>query len=456
MEERRPGYQSRAAVRSNANPMAELLVVFCIMCRLGFPGNLAMVFGGERVNTLIDYGSSMLQVVLILIGSGATVMEIRLLDLKKKNYIIYLMLLVMFATSLLVSQNRVKQMTIIIRFSITALFGLWLADEFETEHLLNLIYLAQVGIVFANLLTLFVFRGAGFHYDDGYGYTFRGLYTQKNGLGGEIALGTVFQLSLMGFRRRRGERISISFLAILFVQIGLLLYSKATTATFCAVLALVYLWIYNHLPGKPLHLQWGILYTVVSIGFLFVAMTILPLFAPLLEAIGKDATLSNRTPMWQKIIDFMMENNTMTGYGLLQFWETPTALKALQSSYERNSWFRSMAYGAHSNLLEFWLDLGLVGLAMYFLTLVMCFRDVKYLTREQYILCTVIMIPILIGGLTDRQFTNTNSKTMFMFVMMSTACSGSVQKAELLRARPRRTIGAGGDGVETRAANPKE
>ena len=432
-------YRGRTdSAENTVNYIIEMLVVFCLMCRLGFPGNLAQVFGGEKIEQAIDYGSSFLQILLIVLCSGRTVLDLKLIDLKRKYLPIYLMLLLMFVTSLLVSGNRAKQTTIIVRFSITAFFGLWLSDNYEPEHMLDMIYLAQIGILIANLLTLFVFRGAGYHYDEGYGYTFRGLYPQKNGLGSAFAYGVVFQVTHLRLRRSRGERVSTFFWLVLGAQIFLLIISKATTAIFCCVVPIIYQILFDRRNGRVLRFQWGILYTVITVGFLFFAMTTLPLFAPMLEAIGKDATLSNRVPMWEKIIQFLVDHNTFTGYGLLQFWETPSALKTLQVYFQRNSWYRSMAFGAHSTLLEIWLDLGLIGLASYFVTIMYCFQDVKRLKREEYIFVSMILIPILISGLTDRIYTNANAKTLFFFAMLGMACRGGERRRAEKRERMRR------------------
>ncbi len=276
--------------------MLETLVVFCLVCRLGFPGNLSSVFGGEKVSQLFDYGSSFLQLILIILSSGDGMKELRLLEFKRKFLPVYCMLLIMFGTSMLVSDHRTKQMTIIIRFSLTAVFGLWLSDHYDTEYLLKMIFLAQAVVTVANLMTFFIFKSAGYYYDDGYGYTFRGLYTQKNGLGSTFAYGIVFQLSLLRSGKKKRGRISPAFWAVLVGQVFLLMVSQATTAIFCCILPLLYQVLYRRLKWKQ-RVQWGVVYIVVSVGFLLLALTVLPLFAPMLEAIGKDVTLSNRTPM---------------------------------------------------------------------------------------------------------------------------------------------------------------
>lgn len=73
---------------------------------------------------------------------------------------------------------------------------------------------------------------------------------------------------------------------------------------------------------RDLRLPLGWLYVAGSVGFLVFAFTILPLFAPLLESMGKDATLTGRTELWNGIYKFMQQHNMLTGYGYGQFWMT--------------------------------------------------------------------------------------------------------------------------------------
>ena len=190
---------------SSINYFIEVMVVFSLMSRLGFPGNLTIVFGGPSLGKLIDYGVSVLQLVIIMMCSANNILEIKLLQVKKKHLPIYLMLAIMYSISLAVNPNKVKQTTILIRFSITIFFGLWMGDNYDMEHLLNLTYFAVIGNVSANLLTLFVFRNAGFHYDEDYGYCFSGLYAQKNALGGVFAVGLTLQYALFRLKLRKKQ-----------------------------------------------------------------------------------------------------------------------------------------------------------------------------------------------------------------------------------------------------------
>ncbi|MDO4522928.1 MAG: O-antigen ligase family protein [Eubacteriales bacterium] len=410
------------------NYFIEYFTILCIFCRLGFPGNYTRILGGENIRILLDYGISLLQMVIMLFASGDTLSEIKLLDLKRKYRWIYVMLAVITVISLMVTDNRGKQMTIIIRFMITALFGLWMADYYNAKRILEIFYYAQIGIIIANLASLLLFSSVGYYVDDGYGYIFRGIYMQKNGLGAEMGAALCLQTAFACLKRLDQERMSRIFILSYFAEIFLMLVSQSTSSMISAIITCLYL-IYVFRKNENVYrIQWGISYTSISVGFLFASSVILPIVAPFLESLGKDATLSNRTPMWKNVINFMQKSHTMTGYGLLQFWENPEALKALQRMFSSNSWYRTMDYGAHNVILEMWLDIGLVGIAVFFLTMISCFHRVKEQTIQEYILCSAIMLPQLMEGVTDRMYTNVGYATCFLFICLGVACKWQNRK----------------------------
>ena len=132
----------------------------------------------------------------------------------------------------------------------------------------------------------------------------------------------------------------------------------------------------------------------------------------------------------------MLDSHTFMGYGLLIFWYDGDALQGLQNRFDRNSWFRDMTYGAHNTLLEMWLDIGLVGIALFFFVLIYSFRRFRRFSENQYYACSAFMLPLLIRGLTERSFTNSNYLTLFLFVMIGIACTGSDVKPPLYPRRP--------------------
>ncbi|MCR4805824.1 MAG: O-antigen ligase family protein [Clostridia bacterium] len=413
--------QSRDDVRSK-NIMVDLMALFCIVCRLGFPGNLGKMFS-ESLTQLLDYASSFLQLVLIFLASSDTLLEIRLLDLKKKYWAIYALLAGVFVVSLLGVSNRSALISTFFRFTLTALFGIWLADYYDVERLIDLLYAGFLVFIGANLLMLTVFRGQGYYFDEEGRYLFRGILERKNAVGEEIAHGLALQAAMFRVKKMNGKSVSRIFFAAAFAQVFMLIAAKATGALFTAAIPFVYLFVIERMLGERGRIQWGVLYAVVSIGFLFIALTILPVFAPFLESLGKDATLSNRTFIWEGVISFMQKSHTFVGYGLLMFWNDAKALRSLQFQYHRNSWFRTMSFGSHNVLLEMWLDIGLLGIAIYLFSLIYCFNHPRRMREAEYLLISAVMTPFLVRGLTERCFSNANYTTMFLFMVLALGCN---------------------------------
>lgn len=424
--------QEQAAARKNA--VIDFWVTLCIVCRLGFPGILAESYG--ILTPLIDYGSCFLQLLLILFASADTVEDIRLIDLKGKYTLIYGMLAALVAQSLLVTSSVSAQVTTCVRFVITALFGLWLADHYEVRRLLEILCAAQAIFVAMNLVIYFGFRGIGFYYDEEGRYLFHGLMNRKNTLGEELAYGLVLQIALFQLKKRARESFTLFQVFGMMVQIFLLVITQATGALFTAAVPIAYLWFREKTEKHFPRLHWGYIYIAASVGFLVVALTILPIFAPLLESLGKDATLSNRTYMWEEIIPFMLEDHTFTGYGMFMFWNNKQALKSLQDRFSRDSWFRSMSFGSHNTLLEMWLDIGLNGLAMYFIVILYSFRRTKRFTEEQYLTCSAMILPLMIRGLTERSYTNAGYLTLFFFILIGVGCNGGARNTLRYPGRP--------------------
>ena len=213
-------------------------------------------------------------------------------------------------------------------------------------------------------------------------------------------------------------------LTVLAAQLFLLILCQNAGALFTASIPVAFLFVLEKRLGIRGRFQWGIIYTAGSIGFLIAAMTILPLFEPFFNSIGKDATLSNRTLIWEGILEYVQQFNTFTGSGFNMFWRDEIALQNLQNCYSRDSWFRSMTFGSHNVLLEMWLDMGLIGLVIYLITLIIAFVNVKKIPEEHYAVCTAIIMVLLIRGLTERAYTPSSYGTMFLFLMLGLAQQG--------------------------------
>lgn len=101
---------------------------------------------------------------------------------------------------------------------------------------------------------------------------------------------------------------------------------------------------------------------VIIVSLIVVSMAILgtATFSDLLLAMGRDASLSGRTTLWDAAIAVAADNHPWLGSGYRDFWLGPSV--ELVQRY-MTSWARMPAHG-HNGYLDTWLELGWFGLAV--------------------------------------------------------------------------------------------
>jgi O-antigen ligase len=88
----------------------------------------------------------------------------------------------------------------------------------------------------------------------------------------------------------------------------------------------------------------------------------------IIEATGRDATLTGRTELWDVVLH--MQQYPITGFGYDSFW-LGNRLKALQ-----DMWYFKPTQ-AHSGYIELYLNLGLIGWALFAAVIVASFRKLR-------------------------------------------------------------------------------
>ncbi len=423
-----PGRVRRDVTRESGgtNPLYDTFVLFILLHFLGFPGQFTMDFG-ERIEILIDYSCFFLQIVLMLLSSGESWLDIQLLNFKKKYIPIYLFVLFISTMGILIAGDRKKETITCLRLVVTVLFAIWLTEYYSLEDLVNMYYRAQVVYIVFTLLFTMRHPSIAYYYNAQEGRVFRGLYGAKNDAALAYAFGILIMTVKYRLQRDRGQtRISRLFFLVLTCQVTFLLLSKATGAMFCTFFPAFYILYLEKRELFKKRLPLGFMYAAVSIGFFFMALTIIPLFEPLLNALGKDATLTGRIPVWKQLISVVMDNRPLTGYGYEWFWKDETAVKLFHMGFEKNSWAARMTVGSHCVLMEMWINTGLTGLAAYYLMILLCFRNVSSLSEEKYVFCSFFIIFYTLLGLTERSMAPAMNNTLMLFICLAVGCS--VQK----------------------------
>lgn len=414
-------------------PTVQLMIIFILLNSFGFPGNYTRVFG-SRIGMLIEYISFFFQLGIMFLLDAKDIMEIKLIDLKKKFWPVYMFLAVVFCISMLVTINKKEQAISCIRICTTGLFALWLSENLEIDDFLETAYYAQVLLILANLVFVTVFRRYVYRESASYARDFVGVYSAKNGAGTEFAFNLVMHALLFRIFREKKRLLPPLFFPVVFLELVLLALTHNVGAMLSAFVAIFY--ILSLQKRIELRIPLGYMYVVGSVGFLLFALTILPFFSPLLESLGKDATLTGRVPLWEQIIKVMQENRTLTGFGYGMFWRNDAAVTLIHAGFNRYSFMHGMVSGAHNVTLELWMNIGLIGIAALYFMILYSYRRIYEIQDNAYLLCTGYMIMFMIYGWTERAFGTYEYMTLFIFYTTGLANNREIRKErKVLRLR---------------------
>lgn len=171
-------------------------------------------------------------------------------------------------------------------------------------------------------------------------------------------------------------------------------------------------------------------FLLITIGVLITLVVGVIYSGQILLLLGKDATLTGRTGIWQLVITSAMKR-PLLGYGYRAFWNGLHGESVNISLAEQ--W---TVPGAHNGLLESWLDIGLIGLSFVLITFVkailngvLCLRCSETQAVKWYV---SIIVMTVIANLAEMTIMFPNYLTWMMYVL---ACVGLADEAQLIRRR---------------------
>ncbi|MES2034059.1 MAG: O-antigen ligase [Pseudomonadota bacterium] len=201
----------------------------------------------------------------------------------------------------------------------------------------------------------------------------RGIWMEKNALGGNMA----FAFSIFGATALLVPKRAWLWCIFAVMALALVLLSTSKTSLVSLILgaaALGFVWVCRRGPASATAATWAaVLGAAMLAAFLLFAADVF------LGLLGKDATLTGRTKIWEAVMR-QVEQRPWTGYGYSAVWDDKTGWGPL-AWITKDAGFK--AQHAHNSWLEQWLGMGFGGLiawALFYLqtlgaTLVAVFRD---------------------------------------------------------------------------------
>jgi exopolysaccharide production protein ExoQ len=240
----------------------------------------------------------------------------------------------------------------------------------------------------------------------------RGAFIHKNILGWYASISIIASAAVMASGgaaawRRGGVFLAASLLCL--VASGSMTGLLSTAAALC--LSTFYA-VLKRLRGLARALFVLIVLQLLAV----VAISTSELLAPTLEALGKDATLTGRSPLWG-LVDREIAEHLMFGVGYQAFWTA--ANPDAWAIWSKIGW---LAPHAHSGYRDTLLNFGLVGMAIFMVAIARALVQGATLLggapQDGWLWLNVTVGMFLVMNLTESLFLMQND---FLFVLFATA-----------------------------------
>lgn len=235
----------------------------------------------------------------------------------------------------------------------TTIFGVYLATRYSLEEQFRLLLWALGTAMVLSLLCGLCFPTIGIHQSGVAAGLWRGIYTHKNSLGGNMGYALLaFSLHALWGNKYRWVGWVGSGLAF-----TLLLLSGSATPL------LAYLTVMALLPLYSI-LRWRyaltLFFFMMALMFnAFVSTFALSNLEPILGAFGRDITLTGRTQLWSVVVE-AIQKRPWLGHGYSAFWlgwDSPAAQVWTAIGWQPEY--------SHNGYLELALELGLLGIFVF-------------------------------------------------------------------------------------------
>jgi exopolysaccharide production protein ExoQ len=242
----------------------------------------------------------------------------------------------------------------VIAVGCTTLGGVVLASRFRWRELGEIFAITFAVLVLVSTMSAVLFPSLG-RMTELFPGAWRGLWPEKNALGGNMALG----FALAGGAALLNPRRAWLWWGVAAGCLFLVLMSTSKTSLVALMLGaatLAFVWLAQRGPAVAVTVSWLALAGVSALAALIILSPDM-----FFHILGKDPTLTGRTQIWTAVIRQIGEN-PWRGYGYFAVWDDTSGWGPL-------AWIahdaRFTPHHAHNSWLEQWLGLGVFGLAAW-------------------------------------------------------------------------------------------
>jgi O-antigen ligase len=238
-------------------------------------------------------------------------------------------------------------------------FGLYFATSFSLQKQVKLLAWTFGIVVLASALLGAFVPSMGVDQVIHVG-AWKGVFGDKNVFGQMMCLATLIFLSLPG----EGKKIDFKWILV-GLSVLLLLLSRSGSSLVVAI-SCITLFLYL----KSFRWKGKLAISILSLSVLiFFALTALVSIntSTIIEAMGKDPTLTGRTQIWE-FAGRAILNRPILGYGRGAFWQAGS-----QFSMEAIRKFQFLIPHSHNGYLDLLLDVGIVGFSLFIISFLIAY-----------------------------------------------------------------------------------
>jgi O-antigen ligase len=240
---------------------------------------------------------------------------------------------------------------------LSTLFAVYLSKRFEPKRQHELFIIAGIVICVLSVLTVALLPAAGIDHKVGggdFGGAWQGIFPHKNisaaVLTYFVAAALTYKRGVYGFRMPR--MIILAMLALLIVM------STSRTGWIVTALLVAFIWMIRRMRRLG-RIEKVFTFIIIPLLCVVLGAFVYANLQEILPLLGKGATMTNRTFIWKACIESALKR-PLLGFGYYAFWigfkgeAMNTALRAGDPGL----------LNAENGVLQLWLELGLVGLAI--------------------------------------------------------------------------------------------
>ncbi len=241
------------------------------------------------------------------------------------------------------------------------IFGAYLATRYPLKELMRLVawtvgIAAVLSLVYALAVPSLGIDGGGL---------WKGIFQHKQYLGRAMVLGS-FTFLNVAFDDRKYRRVALAGCGL---SVALLLLTQSKSAL---ILLLISLFLFPLFKFIKQHYKLRVILLISSfllIGCVTVLITS-NLETIVVDALGKNLEFNGRTPVWTLAIEKGLERPWL-GYGYAGFWTSDASSYILSSTWALSGAGGEGRFHAHNGFIDTFLQLGFVGLSLFFLSFIM-------------------------------------------------------------------------------------